>query len=260
MLWQVNDSGLSLLGSVHVLDVPALPVGGAAQAAFDAATRVVFEHDVTQPPDVSFARLPPSESLSSLIPAALYASVENRCREWSINIENASHLQPWLVALTLSVKAAALAGMDPANGVDINLLPLARTQGKTVEFLEDAGAALRNFANAPMAEQQRMLSLAAQDVAGGIDYFKRLIGAWKTRRADTVLACVQERVAVMPTMFGSLIEGRNRLWLPRLLTLAKQPDPTLVVAGALHMVGPVGLPSMLRERGCHVVPVDVTGE
>jgi hypothetical protein len=260
MLWQVKRSGLFLFGSVHVLDVPPLPLNAAGWAAFGAARRVLFEHDLTQAPDMGFAQLKQGESLSSLIPAALYASVEDRCREWSINIENISRLQPWLLAISLSLKTAALAGMDPANGVDKGLLPLARAQGKAVEYLEDAAGALRNFANAPMAEQIRMLSLAAEDVPGGIDYFKRLIGGWKAGRADLVWACAKERVTQMPMMFGSLIEGRNRAWLPRLLALAKESEPTLVVAGALHMVGPTGLPKMLRQSGHEVIAADVTGE
>lgn len=260
MLWRVKDSGLALFGSVHVLDVPPVPLSVAAEAAFGAATRVVFEHDTTQPPNMAFAQLKPGESLSSLIPAALYASVKDRCREWSMNIENVSRLQPWLVALSMSVQTAKLAGMDPANGVDRNLLPLARAQGKSIEFLEDAGVALLGFANAPLAEQQRMLSLAAESVPGGIEFFKRQIGGWKSRRADLVLACAKERIEQMPAMFGSVIEGRNRLWLPRLVALAKRSERTLVVAGVLHMVGPTGLPTKLRQNGCDVVPVDVTGE
>ena len=105
-----------------------------------------------------------------------------------------------------------------------------------------------------------MLSLAAEDVPGGIDHFKRLTEAWKARRADLVFECAKERVMQMPTMFASVITGRNRLWLPRLLALVKGSERTLVVAGALHMVGPTGLPAMLRQNGCDVVRVDVTGE
>jgi uncharacterized protein len=260
LLWRMQDNALWLLGSVHVLDVPPLPLNAPAWAAFGAATRVLFEHDLAQAPDVSFARLPPGQSLSSLIPAGLYASVEQRCRELSINIDEVSRVQPWLAAISLSVNTAALAGMDAANGVDKNLLPLARAQCKRIEFLEDAAGALRNFANAPVVEQTRMLSLAAEDVPGGIDFFKRPIGGWKAGRADLVLACAKERVTQMPVMFGTLIEGRNRAWLPRLLALAKDPQPTLVVVGAFHMVGLVGLPALLRQSGLDVVAVDVTGE
>jgi uncharacterized protein len=259
MLWRVKNSGLTILGSVHVLDVPPLPLAH-GQAEYAAAARVLFEHDLTQVPDMSFAQLKPGESLNSLIPTALYTAVEKRCREWSLSLENFSHLQPWLVALALSVKTAELAGLLAGNGVDLNLLRLARTQGKTIEFLEDAAGALKNFANAPLLEQVKMLSLAAQDLPTGIDFFRRLIGGWKVGRADLVWACAQERVAQMPTMFGSLIEGRNLLWLPRLLGLGKSSESTFMVVGVLHMVGPTGVPALLRQSGCEVVPVDVTGE
>jgi len=126
--------------------------------------------------------------------------------------------------------------------------------------LEGASAALLTFANAPVAEQGRMLSFAAEDVEGGMDYFKRLIGGWKARRADLVLECVQDRMMQMPTMFGNVIVGRNRSWLSRLLALAKDSEPTLIVVGALHMVGSTGLPTLLRQSGLEVVAVDVTGE
>jgi hypothetical protein len=73
----------------------------------------LFEHDLTQAPDMGFAQQKPGESLSSLISAALYASVVDRCLEWSMNIEIVARLQPCLVAISLSLKTAALAGMDP---------------------------------------------------------------------------------------------------------------------------------------------------
>jgi uncharacterized protein YbaP (TraB family) len=66
--------------------------------------------------------LKPGELLSALIPAALYTAVEDRCREWSLSLENFSRLQPWLVALALSVNTAAHSGLLAANGVDLNLL------------------------------------------------------------------------------------------------------------------------------------------
>ena len=101
-----------------------------------------------------------------------------------MDIGNVSRFQPWFVGLSLSMKTAALAGMDAANGVDKKLLALAQTQGKVIEFLEGASAALLTFASAPMEEQRKMLLFAAEDVQGGIDHFKRLIAGWKERRAS----------------------------------------------------------------------------
>jgi uncharacterized protein YbaP (TraB family) len=260
MLWQVKGSRLSLLGSVHLLDTPVPPLSAPAWSAFAAATRIVLEHDPTRIPDLSFARLPETESLRELLPTSLYASVEARCQDLSIDIAKASRFQPWFVALSLGVEGAKRQGLDHDKGVDRVLLAQARDQGKKIEFLQDAAGALRNFATAPLEEQRTLLRYAAQDPERGIVFFRRLIGGWKARRADVILDCVRERLAQMPTMFVNLIEGRNRAWLQRLVALANDRVPTLVVVGVLHMVGPSGLPELLRGCGLEVGAVDVSGE
>src|SRR5438552_1991916 len=112
-----------------------------------------------------------------------------------------------------------------------------------------------------MEEQLTMLRFAAAEPDAGIAFLNRLVGGWKQRRADIIMACVQERLALMPVMFGRVIEGRNRSWLPRLHALAADERAhTLAVVGALHTVGPVGLPALLRAAGCNVIAVDVSGE
>jgi uncharacterized protein YbaP (TraB family) len=260
MLWQVKGSALSLLGSVHLLDTPVPPLSAEAWSAFAAATRVVLEHDPTQVPDLSFARLPEGQSLRDVLPIPLYAAVEARCRALSIDIASVSHFQPWFAGLRLGVIAAIRQGLDHDKGVDKVLLARAREQGKAIEFLETALAALVPFAKSSWEEQQRMLRYAAEEPERGIEFLGKLIGGWKERRAGVIIDCVRERVALMPTVFENLIEGRNRTWLPRLVALAQNSQPTLVVAGVLHMVGPNGLPALLRHSGLDVAAIDVPGE
>jgi uncharacterized protein len=194
------------------------------------------------------------------VPPSLYASVEVRCQELSIDVARVSCFQPWLVGLTLATQAAKRQGLEPDKGLDKALLGRAREQGKVVEFLESPAAALATFAKAPLEEQQTLLRYAAQSAEGGTEFFRRLITGWKDRRADVILDCMRERLALMPTMFGSVVEGRNRTWLPRLVALANDRAPTLVVIGALHTVGPTGLPELLRGCGLEVTAVDVSGE
>jgi uncharacterized protein YbaP (TraB family) len=260
MLWQIKGSRLSLLASVHLLDAPVPPLSAEAWSAFAAATRVVLEHDPTQIPDLSFAQLKPGESLSSVIPASLYVAVENRCREWSIDIGWVARFQPWFVGLRLGVEVAKRHGLDHDNGVDKVLLAQARVQGKAIEFLETPLAALATFGLAPVDEQHRMLRNAALDPERGIEFLTKMVAGWKARRADVILECIRERLTQMPIMFANLIEGRNRAWLPRLMTLARDEVPTLVVVGVLHMVGPNGLADLLRRSGLEVAATDVAGE
>lgn len=261
MLWKIEGTQLAVLGSIHVLDVANPPLSDAAWREFNTATRVVFEHDFAQPPDVSFARLPPGQSLRALIPPLLFEAAQERCREFLLDVDVVTSYQPWFAGLLLGVEMAKHAGLNHNAGVDRRLWEHARQQGKTIEFLEDAAAALRLFSAAPMEEQLTMLRFAAAEPDAGIAFLNRLVGGWKQRRADIIMACVQERLALMPVMFGRVIEGRNRSWLPRLHALAADERAhTLAVVGALHTVGPVGLPALLRAAGCNVIAVDVSGE
>lgn len=260
MLWKIEGAQLALLGSAHVLDVANPPLSDDAWSAFNAATRVVFEADFTRPRDLSFARLPPGETLRAVIPPQLLEAVHERCRDYSLNTDFVTSHQPWFAALALGEGLAKRAGLHRNVGVDTRLWEQAREQRKAIEFLEDTTAALRAFMVAPMEEQLTMLRFAAAEPDAGVAYMKRLVGAWKQRRADLIVACVQERNALMPVISGSVIEGRNRTWLPRLLAMAEGGSQTLAVVGVLHNVGPVGLPTLLRAAGRNVMAVDVNGE
>src|SRR5437660_4543946 len=142
MLWRIDGSQLALLGSIHVLDAESLPLSDAAWSAFNTATRVAFEHDFTQVPDVSFARFPPNESLSSVVPASLFAATQQLCGDLSLDIGTVSRFHPWFVGVCLALEAAKRDGLDPGNGVDKKLLTLAHAQGKSIEYLESVSAAL----------------------------------------------------------------------------------------------------------------------
>lgn len=258
MLWEIKGTQLALLGSVHMLDVAVPPLSDAAWRAFNTAERVVLEHDFSHVPDMSFAQLPIGQSLHAIATPQLLEVVQERCQQLSLKTEVISKFQPWFAALCLTSAIAKQVGLREEVGVERTLWQQAREQGKAIEFLEDTAAALRAFSTAPMEEQLTMLRLIAEDPKGAFLY--RMIDDWKRRRADLILEGMQERLKLMPEIFRALIEDRNRAWLPRLYELAQDTPRTLVVVGALHTVGRVGLPALLRAGGCTVTAVDVSGE
>jgi uncharacterized protein YbaP (TraB family) len=258
MLWKVEEGGLALLGSVHLLDVADLPLSDAAWDTFNAAERVVFEHDFIQPPDMSFALSLPGQSLRTVVPPPLFEALRECCQQLSFNIANIIECQPWYAGMSLSRVTATCAGLLVSNGVDTKLWEEARRRGKAIEYLEDLGVALRPLSDAPLDEQLTALRLAVMDPGGTFQF--RLIDGWKRRRADLILGQIQERLSLAPVMSSILLENRNRNWLPRLSALANEQTPTLAVVGALHLVGGTGLPALLRAEGYNVTPVDVSGE
>ena len=49
---------------------------------------------------------------------------------------------------------------------------------------------------------------------------------------------------------------RNRRWLPQLEELLRANDNSLVVVGALHLVGQEGLLDLLRKKGYQIRQLD----
>jgi uncharacterized protein len=50
-------------------------------------------------------------------------------------------------------------------------------------------------------------------------------------------------------MFDILIDRRNWNWVPTIVQIARNQELRLIVVGALHTVGPTGLPRLLLEHG-----------
>jgi uncharacterized protein YbaP (TraB family) len=258
MLWKVEGGRLALLGGVHMLDVPDLPLSDAAWQAFNAAERVVFEHVLIPAVDSAVVQLPPGQSLRGIATEELFETVQKCCQQLSLNIDEIASYQPWYAGLRVAVAASVRARLLNSNGVDWKLWKETQRLRKTIEYLEDANAALQTFSVAPVDEQLMMLRMAVTDPEG--IYSIRLIDCWKQRRADLLAAFMRERLSLAPVMFSSVIEGRNCNWLPRLRALAQDDQRTLAVVGALHLVGDTGLPALLRAEGYTVTPVDVSGE
>ena len=57
---------------------------------------------------------------------------------------------------------------------------------------------------------------------------------------------------IAPAAYRRLIVDRNRRWARVLARLAKRGGVTVVVVGAGHLVGPDGVPALLRARGLAV--------
>ena len=61
--------------------------------------------------------------------------------------------------------------------------------------------------------------------------------------------------ADFPNLYRTLVSARNERWLPQLKRLLDSPQNTLVVVGALHLVGAGGLLELLRRDGFEPQPV-----
>lgn len=268
-VWVVHrpDGGkVYLAGSVHVLDPgrSALPAG--FDDAYRDAERIVMEIDMDDlDPAVAaafiaaHARFRNGENLRVLLGPGRYARIDAAARELGLPLGPLAQLEPWAVALTLTQLQLVKLGLDPSHGVEQQLTDRARRDGKPITGLETVEDQLRALDELSYPDQARFLQLTVDEgetIAGELD---RMLRAWRTADTATLERLLLDEFEKMPTLYRPLVTDRNRRWLPQIEAFAARDDDTLVVVGALHLVGPEGLLALLRSRGYVPEPLRAPG-
>lgn len=262
LLWKVDGergSALYLLGSFHLLRPADYPPAEVVTTTLAHADRVVFE-------------LAPEEMLAPGLAARLERAgrrVSGRLQdelapeEWTrlqaaasragLDVQALQGLRPWFVALTLGVGAMTRQGLDPGLGLDRWLMQQAQAAGKPALGLETADEQIALLADMDAPAQRQMLA-GALEQADDEDATAALHAAWRAGDAAALQTLagkpMQRR---QPALYRRMLAARNRRWLQRLQPwLRPGQGNTLVVVGALHLVGDQGLVRRLQARGYRV--------
>ena len=263
-LWQVKGAKAThyLQGSVHMLPESASEPPAALDAAYAAVDGLVFESDIAalasaelQQQMLDAARETDPAGLPARIRPALYQRLQKRTAEWGLPPTLCDAFKAWFCAMTIEVLSATRAGFSPEYGIDERYFARARSDGKTISWLEEPGQQLDLFAQMPE-------SLSAQFLAATLDELtdtslgpEVLLKAWQTGDTVAMDKVLRDFRARYPEAYLRLLASRNEAWLPRLARILGGERPQLIITGAAHWVGPDGLVGDLRARGFDVRPV-----
>lgn len=264
LIWRVRERGgtVWLAGSLHQLPEAArLPP--TYERAFEQAERLVMEIDLDDLDPGAMAAelmgralLPPDRSLRTLLGPQRWARLQPHLAALGMPELLVERLRPWAVALLLSSAGLARGGASPANGVENQLLRRAVADRKPVEGLETVAFQLALFDGLSEADQLQMLDRSLADFDALPAQLQAIEHAWRQGDPKALEAVLQrldpERSRPLQQRF---VTRRNTAWLPRILELLRRRDDTLVVVGALHLIGEQGLVALLRRRGLQVEPI-----
>lgn len=270
-LWRVSDAdnSLYLLGSFHLLKPDDYPLSATVQAAFKDAEAVLFE-------------LPPKEMGSPATAMAMSRAalrgdgktlaedigpeLDGKLGAWAAANSDAlaksglsasllQRFEPWFVALLISNIEMAKLGLDPARGLDAHFVAEAAKAGKPGAGLETAASQIALLDGMGKAEQLQFLTEALQDSRDAKRQTEAMHAAW--RRGDDRTMWREmglEMRREYPALYRRINVERNDAWLPTLQARLDAPgsDDTLVVVGALHLLGEDGVVAKLRAKGYKV--------
>ncbi len=261
-LWKVSDadSDIYLFGSVHIF---TREMDDWRSDEFDAilksADHVIFEvvmdieaySTITQI-TITKGMLAGGKGLSQLLSPEGYRKVAAAAERTGIDMAMIEHMQPWLATLTLMNAAMPKASAGVETLLDAEVAP-ERKRG-----LETAAEQMGFFADAPLDEQiDGLISTADGIEAGLVGMLDPLIAAWESGDTAALQATMTEQIQPGDrAMMNRLLDDRNKRWLTPIEKLLADNDQSLLIVGAGHLVGPMGVPALLKERGYTVERVD----
>lgn len=259
-LWRLQKGGRTsyLYGTLHAARADWMFPGPIVLDALRAADTVALELDVLDP-DIQrrlAAHIGPVRP--DPLPPALTRRIEQRRVAECVADAPWNTFSPEFQVASLAMLAGRRDGIDPAHAIDIVLALLARDLGKSVVSLETPEGqmqALRMPTQAATVEFVRS-GLDAMDSGRLRPLLNRLARIW-TEGDHAELARYRAWCECLDTpvdrqAMKRLLDDRNPSLAAAIDALHASGKQVFAAVGSLHMIGPTGLPSLLRKRGYKV--------
>jgi uncharacterized protein YbaP (TraB family) len=259
-LWRVTKDGRSsyLYGTIHAARAEWMYPGPVTLDALRASDTLALELDVLDP-DVQ-RRLAQSigGSRANPLPPALVKRIEKQLEAQCVEPESFAKLAPEFQIASLSVMAARRDGLDPAHAIDLVLAVLAREFGKPVASLETPELQMQALRMPSHAETIDFVTSGLNDLESGRTrpMLNRIAKVWtdgnyaELSRFESWCNCVD--TATEKAAMKRMLDDRNPQLAARIDNLHASGTRVFAAVGSLHMIGPKGLPALLRQRGYRV--------
>lgn len=263
MLWKLEHDGRTswLYGTIHVNKLEWMMPGPRTIRALMGVDRLALELNLLDPTVLQAL----TEGLRARkgappLPPALQQRLDRQLQAACMP-EALAPLRPEAQLVTLLTMVGRHQGLDPQLGVDLVLAGAAHAQGKPVIGLETPETQLRELVSDDPAEVQRSVDSGLRQLerADAPQQLARLVQAWadgdvrQLERYPQWCNCLN--TAEERADYARLIDGRNP-GMARAVAEQLRAGHTLFVAvGAMHLVGPQGLPALLAAQGFDVQPV-----
>lgn len=259
-LWRIRKGGHDswLYGTVHVARIEWSFPGPAVSAALKSTDTLALEIDLLdadmQHRVVTGMKTPRAAALPKALQDRIRRQAEAECMPY----EALAPISPDMQIAALSGLVGRRDGLDPAYGIDLVLAGQAHAAGKPVVSLETPELQLASLAPTTPAEMNEFVDSALTEMESGraAPTLKRIAQVWADgdlamlARFESWCECVKtpaDRAAMK-----RLIDGRNPALADTIAALHAKGNRVFAAVGSLHMVGPLGLPRLLAQRGFEV--------
>lgn len=262
-LWRIEKDGLNswLYGTIHVARRDWVFPGPALMQALQQADQVALELDVLDPDlmqrlQAGMVARPSAPALPPELARRLAAQGQAACLGDAL-----AAMRPEMQAMTLVSLVGRRQGLEPAYGIDAFLAGMARGMRKPAISLESPEEQLALLLSDNPEQARQMVAEMLDELEGGtaLKVLQRMAQDWADSRLDDLAAypqwCDCLNTDEQRRFNRRLLDERNLAMVARIAALHASGQRTLVAVGALHMIGPQGLPALLQAQGFKVLRV-----
>jgi uncharacterized protein len=260
-IWTAHGprSTLVLFGSVHLLPLGLDWEPAALADALGRADELWFELPIDQATDVEAARLaalrgvlPAGDRLANHLNLEQQARLSRVAQGLAIPPEAIDRMRPWLAEVSLSLAADESAGAMASQGVEQQVQGAAPASARR-RALEDVRQQIGFLADAAPADQIASLDQTLHEIEERPQSFRQVVAEWMAGDLASLDTDALEPLRVAsPALYARLITQRNQNWADTLSRRLARPGVTAVIVGMGHLIGPGGVPALLRAKGFRV--------
>jgi uncharacterized protein YbaP (TraB family) len=260
-MWTVTSghSTLILFGSVHLLPPGLNWEPPKLKRAVKQAREIWFEIPLDNASMSAAAEAaereglqPPGQTLSAELSDADRAHLTRLAQTYAVPMAELDRLKPWLAEIRLSVASYRELGAGRDDGVEHQLLAGLNAKARRRAF-ETPEQQIAYLAGSPPADQIASLEETFGELDEGPSAYRKLVAAWVAGDlAGLDALALQPMIQTAPGVYRALVVERNRRWIAAIVERLKSPGDAVIVVGVGHLIGPDGLPALLRARGIRV--------
>lgn len=260
-LWRVSDadSSIYLFGSVHLFTKPVDWRTAQFDSILHTADHVYFEvvMDIEAYSTITQITLTKGmfrdgRTLRDVLTPAQFTRLSTIADTVGADMAALERMQPWLATMTL------MQGAYPDTSAGVETLVDSDVDPGRKRGLETAAEQMGFLSDAPLDEQVTTLMSTLDGIEmGAVSALDELIDAWQSGDSGALAATIEAQVTPEDAaLYNRLLTERNARWIKPLEKLLANDDRSLIIVGAAHLVGPDGVPALLRAKGYTVARVD----
>jgi uncharacterized protein YbaP (TraB family) len=264
-LWRIRKDGRDsyLYGTIHVGKPEWMFPGPRVMQALRATDTVALELDVSDPDIRERMAQGLAGQPAIALPEALQQRIVRQALAQCVAVDALSALSPEMQVTTLSMTLARQDGLDAAFGLDIALAGLGRGAGHDMVSLETPELQLAVLHMPSVPESIAFAQEGLEEIESGQAraLLARIARGWADSDYGAMEHydqwCQCQDSPIERAFLKRSLDDRNPGLADRIDELHRAGRQVFAAVGALHMFGPVALPTLMAKRGYQVERVEL---